>query len=61
MTQQIGDASSPRIDLNFAYVIHFRTHYILKELRDVGLAGQKVDFLYDFMRIYFSSAKLTLT
>lgn len=23
-----------------------RTHYILKELREVGITGKKVDFLY---------------
>ena len=36
-----------------------RTHYILKEIRDVGLVGQKVDFLYDSMKICFRFLKLT--
>ena len=29
----------------------FRTHYILKKLDDGFLADQKVDFLYDYMRV----------
>ena len=30
-----------------------RTHYVLEELRDVGLAGRKVDFLYVSMTSTF--------
>ena len=51
--QQTGDASSPLHSLHFAKPAT-RTHYILKELRDVGLAGRKVDFLYGSMKICVS-------
>lgn len=46
MMQQTGDTPPPRASPDLAEYIS-RTHYILKELRDVGLAGRKVDFLYD--------------
>ena len=36
-----------------------RTHHILKELRDVGLTGRKVDFLYASTKTRFSAVKLT--
>ena len=57
--QQTGEISPPDISLHFIESVS-RTHYILKELREVGPAGQKVDFLYDFMKISVSSMKLTL-
>ena len=47
--QQIGNIVSPSNDLHFAESAS-RTHHILEPLRDVGLAGRKVDFLYDSMR-----------
>ena len=52
--QQTGDISSPCVGLYFTESTS-RTHYILKELRDVGLAGRKVDFLYDSLRTCISS------
>lgn len=56
--QQTGK-TSPTPDSHFTDFAT-RTHYILKELREVGLTGQKVDFLYVSIVIYFSSSKLTL-
>ena len=43
--QQTGDISSSPFDSWFTESTS-RTHRILEELRDVGLAGHKVDFLY---------------
>jgi hypothetical protein len=56
--QQTGNIPSPRIGSQFTESAS-RTHHILEELRDIGLAGQKVDFLYDSARIYLPSVKLT--
>jgi len=47
--QQTGDIYSSRIGLHFVESTS-RTHYILEELRNVGLGGQKVDFLYGSTR-----------
>ena len=58
MMQQTGEISPPSVSLHFAQSVS-RTHYILNELLDVGLAGQKVDFLYDSTRICSSFIKLT--
>lgn len=35
------------------------THHILKELRDVGLKGRKVDFLYAFTKVHLQHAKFS--
>jgi len=42
--QQTGNISSPCISPQFAESTS-RTHHILEKLRDIGLAGRKVDFL----------------
>ena len=42
--QPTGNFSFPRVGLQFADSA-FRTHYISKGLREVGLAGRKVDSL----------------
>ena len=47
----------PHANLDFAESAS-RTHYILKGLGESGL-GQKVDYLYDSMRICISSVKIT--
>ena len=56
--QQTGDISCLDAGFRFAET-PFRTHYILKELREVGPAGRKVDFLYVSMKIYVYSVTLT--
>ena len=56
--QQTGDIPSSSHDLHFAEPIT-RTHYLLKQLRDVGMTGKKVDFLCVSMKFRFSSVKLT--
>jgi len=56
--QQTGDISCLGDGFQPAEPL-FRTHYILKELREVGPAGRKVDFLYVSMRIYSYSVTLT--
>ena len=58
MMQQTGDICSSLASTSIPKSIS-RTHYLLKELRDVGPAGQKVDFLYDPTRICVSSVKLS--
>jgi len=58
MTQQTGDISSALHGLHFAGPVT-RTHYLLKQLRDVGITGKKVDILCVSMGICFSSTKLT--
>ena len=35
------------------------SHHILKQLRDVGLKGRKVDLLYVFTKIHLLHAKLS--
>ena len=50
--RQTGDGSSTYIDRRLTESA-LRTHYILKELRGVGLTGRKVDFLYDLTGICF--------
>ena len=42
--QQTGDVSSTLYGLHFTKST-IRAHWILKEFRDVGVAGKKVDFL----------------
>ena len=56
--QQTGDISFPCIVSQFAEPAS-RTHRILEDLRDVGLVGRKVDFLYGSTGICFSSVKIT--
>ena len=56
--QRTGDASCLHDGIQFAESA-FRTHYLSKELREVGLAGQKVDYLYVHMRACFSSVIIT--
>ena len=48
----------PHVSLDFAESAS-RTHYMLKGLVDTGLVGLKVDYLYDSMRIWFPSVKIT--
>jgi len=55
---QTGDVPSPCVCLRFTEST-LRTHHISKELRDVGLVGQRVDFLYDFVVTCFPFAELT--
>ena len=56
--QQTGHISSSLRGLPFTESTP-RTHYILKELRDVGLTGQKVDFLCVSTKTHSSSVNLT--
>jgi len=58
MMQQTGAVFSPFLGLRFTESA-LRTHHIIKAFRDVGLVGQRVDFLYDFMGTRFSFAELT--
>ena len=56
--QQTGNVSSPLRGLYLAEPTT-RTHYILKELRDIGLTGNKVDYLCVSVKVYFPPVKLT--
>ena len=56
--QQTGVIFSPLRGFDFTESTS-RTHHILKELRDVGLTGRKVDFLYASTKTRFSAVKLT--
>jgi len=57
--QRTGNISSPLCGLHLTESAA-RTHYILKELRDVGLTGKKVDFLYVSVKFCLPSVELTL-
>lgn len=57
--RQTGEASSTLCN-SHSTEFATRTHYILKELREVGPTGNKVDFLYVSMGIHFSSPEPTL-
>jgi len=58
MMQRIGNTSHLHDGLQFAKSTS-RTHYISKELREGGLVGQKVDYLYVSMRICIYSVEIT--
>ena len=58
MTRPTGDTSST--SMTYLTELAIRTHYILKELREVGVTGKKVDFLYVSTGVCFSSFELTL-
>ena len=50
MMQQTGDVPFTHVGPHFTQST-FRAHYILKKLDDGFLADQKVDFLYDHMKV----------
>ena len=55
--QQTGETSSPLCDLRLTESA-IRAHWILKELRDVGMTGKKVDYLCVSVRNFFPSFEL---
>ena len=58
--RQTGDVSSAATATQFTKPTS-RTHRILESLRNIGLSGRKVDFLYDSTSVYVSSFKLIST